>query len=234
MSRTAASYTKVPSLFRATLIRDLRLSFRLRGDLVNPLFFFVMVIALFPLALGPAPGQLQLVAPGVIWIAALLSVLISVDSLFRADFEDGSLEQVLVSPQPLLFYVLAKILAHWLVVTVPLLLLTPVVSLMLFMQTPTLIAIWLSLLLGTPTLCLISSVGAALTVALKRGGVLTAIIALPLYIPVLIFGTSAVQAAAIGLPYTGQLAYLGAGLALALAGLPLGVVASLRISQQLQ
>lgn len=223
-----------PSLFRATLARDLRLSFRQRGDLVNPLFFFVMVIALFPLALGPAPGQLQLVAPGVIWIAALLSVLISVDSLFRADFEDGSLEQVLVSPQPLLFYVLAKICAHWLVVTVPLLLLTPVVSLMLFMQPPTMVAIWLSLLLGTPTLCLISSVGAALTVALKRGGVLTAIIALPLYIPVLIFGTSAVQAAAVELPYTGQLAYLGAGLALALAGLPLGVVASLRISQQLQ
>lgn len=216
--------------FRTLLRRDLILAFRQRSDLVNPLFFFIMVVALFPLGIGPEPATLQKIAPGVIWIAALLSTLLSVDSLFRQDFDDGSLELALLSPQPLFVLVLGKIVAHWLVTALPLILVSPVLGVMLFMDGDTLQATLLSLLLGTPVLSMISAIGAALTVGLRKGGVLVAIIALPLYVPVLIFGTGAVQAASLTLSYTGQLAILGAFLVLALAFAPVAIAAGLRIS----
>lgn len=222
-----------PSLWSgltAVIKRDLLLAFRQRSDMVNPLFFFVMVIALFPLGVGPEPATLRMLAPGVIWIAALLSTLLSVDSLFRQDFDDGSLELVLLSPQPLFVVALGKVLAHWMITAVPLICVTPVLGIMLFMDGNTLLATLYSLLLGTPILSMISAIGAALTVGLRKGGVLIAVIALPLYVPVLIFGTSAVEAAAMTLPYVGQLAYLGAFLVLALTFAPFAIGAALRIS----
>lgn len=227
------STAEVPSLhqgFAALLRRDLLIAFRQRSDLVNPLFFFIMVIALFPLGLGPEKSLLEKIAPGVIWIAALLSTLLSVDSLFRQDFEDGALELALLSPQPLFMLVLGKVVAHWLVAALPLILISPVLGAMLFMDGNTLQATLFSLLLGTPVLSMISAIGAALTVGLRKGGVLVAIIALPLYVPVLIFGTGAVQAASMGMPWGGQLAILGTFLILALTLAPAAIAAGLRIS----
>lgn len=227
------SAQEVPSLwqgFTALLQRDLLIAFRQRSDLVNPLFFFIMVIALFPLGIGPEKSTLEKIAPGVIWIAALLSTLLSVDSLFRQDFEDGALELALLSPQPLFVLVLGKVVAHWLVSALPLILVSPILSVMLFMDTDTVLATVYSLLLGTPVLSMISAIGAALTVGLRKGGVLIAIIALPLYVPVLIFGTGAVQAASMALPYGGQLAILATFLVLALALAPVAIAAGLRIS----
>lgn len=225
--------TEAPSLwqgFTALLRRDLLIAFRQRSDLVNPLFFFIMVIALFPLGIGPEKNVLEKIAPGVIWIAALLSTLLSVDSLFRQDFEDGALELALLSPQPLFVLVLGKVVAHWLVSALPLILVSPILSVMLFMDADTVLATLYSLLLGTPVLSMISAIGAALTVGLRKGGVLIAIIALPLYVPVLIFGTGAVQAASMALPYGGQLAILATFLVLALALAPVAIAAGLRIS----
>lgn len=222
-----------PSLWSgmlAILKRDLLIAFRQRTDMVNPLFFFIMVIALFPLGIGPEPGTLQKIGPGVIWIAALLSTLLSVDSLFRQDFDDGSLELTLLSPQPLFVMAFGKVLAHWLVTALPLICVAPVLSVMLYMDGNTVKVTLYSLLLGTPILSMISAIGAALTVGLRKGGVLIAVIALPLYIPVLIFGTSAVEAASMLLPYAGQLAYLAAFLVLALTFAPFAIAAALRIS----
>lgn len=216
--------------FLALLRRDLVLAFRQRGDMVNPLFFFVMVISLFPLGVGPEPGQLQKMAPGILWIAALLSTLLAVDSLFRQDFDDGALELLLMSPHPLFLLVLAKVLAHWCVTSLPLIIASPFLGAMLFLQGDTLWVVMLTLLIGTPILSMISAIGAALTVGLRKGGVLIAIIALPLYVPVLIFGTSAIQAAATALPFVGQLAYLGALLALAVTFAPFAIAAGLRVS----
>jgi len=210
--------------------RDLTIAFRQRSDMVNPLFFFVMVIALFPLGIGPEPATLQKIGPGVIWIAALLSTLLSVDSLFRQDYDDGSLELALLSPQPLFVLAFGKVLAHWMITAIPLILVAPVLSVMLFMDADTVRVTLYSLLLGTPVLSMISAIGAALTVGLRKGGVLVAVIALPLYIPVLIFGTSAVQAAAMTLPYAGQLAYLAAFLVLSFTFAPFAIAAALRIS----
>ena len=225
--------TNPPSMtqgFMALLRRDLVLAFRQRGDMVNPLFFFVMVISLFPLGVGPESAQLQKMAPGILWIAALLSTLLAVDSLFRQDFDDGALELLLMSPHPLFVLVFAKVLAHWIVTSLPLICAAPFLGAMLFLEGNTLGVVMLTLLLGTPVLSMISAIGAALTVGLRKGGVLIAIIALPLYVPVLIFGTSAIQAAAMGLPFVGQLAYLGALLALALTFAPFAIAAGLRVS----
>ena len=223
----------VPSLWAgmlAVLRRDLLIAFRQRTDMVNPLFFFIMVIALFPLGIGPEPSTLQAIGPGVIWIAALLSTLLSVDSLFRQDFDDGSLELSLLSPQPLFVLAFGKVLAHWLVTALPLICVAPILSVMLYMDAETVKVTLYSLLLGTPVLSMISAIGAALTVGLRKGGVLIAVIALPLYVPVLIFGTSAVEAASMTLPYGGQLAYLAAFLILALTFAPFAIAAALRIS----
>lgn len=227
-STTAES--SVLSLFWAVLKRDLMLAYRKKSDLFNPLIFFLMVATLFPLGVSPEPDFLAEVAPGVVWVAALLATLLSMDSLFRSDFEDGTLEQTLLSPQPLFIVVLAKVLAHWMMSGLPLTLLAPLLGVMLFLPAEGMSGLMLSLLIGTPTLSLIGAIGAALTVGLRKGGVLISLLVLPLYIPVLIFGTSAVQAAVTGLPLAGFFALLGAILALGLVMAPLAIAAALRIS----
>lgn len=222
--------TSVTKLFVQTLKRDMVLAFRRKSELVNPLIFFLIVVTLFPIGVSPEPQFLAELAPGLLWVAALLATLLSMESLFRADFEDGSLEQLLLSPQPLFMVVLAKVSAHWLMSGLALTLVAPVLAVMLFLPAEGMPGLMLSLLLGTPTLSLIGAIGAALTVGLRRGGVLISLLVLPLYIPVLIFGSSAVQAAITGLPLGGYFALLGALLALALALAPLATGAALRIS----
>jgi heme exporter protein B len=189
-----------------------------------------MVVALFPLGIGPAPERLAGVAPGVLWITALLSNLLTSDGVFRSDFDDGSLEQLLLAPQPLYFSVLAYIGAHWLTTGLLLAMFAPVFALMLDLPVAALGTLVGSLLLGTAVLSLLGGIGAALTVGLKRGGMLISLLILPLYMPVLIFGSAAVQAAVTGIPAGPYLAILGAMLCLAIALAPLAVAAGLRIS----
>jgi heme exporter protein B len=210
--------------------RQLVLAIRRPVEIGNPLLFFAMVVALFPLGLGPVPDRLAEFAPGILWIIALLSNLLTSDALFRSDFEDGSLEQLLLSPQPLYLSVLAYTLAHWLVTGVLLALASPLFALMLNLPAAAIPALMLSLLLGTAVLSLVGSIGAALTVGLKRGGMLISLLILPLYMPVLIFGSAAVQAAVTGVPAGPYLALLAAMLSLAIALAPLAVAAGLRIS----
>lgn len=210
--------------------RQLLLAFRRPIDMVNPLVFFAMVIALFPLGLGPAPEKLAGFAPGVLWIIALLSNLLTSDTVFRGDYDDGSLEQLLLAPQPLYLSALAYVCAHWLVTGVPLVLISPLFAVMLNLPVQAVGALALSLLLGTAVLSLIGAIGAALTVGLKRGGMLISLLILPLYMPVLIFGSACVQAAVGGVPVAPYLAILGAMLSLAIALAPLAVAAGLRIS----
>ena len=217
-------------IFFATLKRELQLALRRRSDLVNPLIFFLFFATLFQLGVSPEPTLLALLAPGVVWVAALLATLLAMDSLFRSDFEDGSLEQILLSPQPLFVVVLGKVLAHWMMTGLPLTLMAPLLGVMLFLPAEGMQGLMLSLLIGTPTLSLVGAIGAALTVGLRKGGVLISLLVLPLYIPVLIFGTAAVEDALTGLPVGGHLALLGALLALGLALAPLAIAAALRIS----
>jgi len=222
-----------PSLFRvfATVLkRDLTLAYRRRQDLVNPMIFFVIVVSLFPLGVSPEKTFLQEAGAGVVWVAALLATLLSLDSLFRSDYDDGSLEQLILTPQPLFLIVLAKILSHWLVTGVPLLILSPVLGVMMHLEFETIKVLMLTLLLGTPVLSLIGAIGAALTVGLKSGGVLISLLILPLYIPILIFGTGTVQAASNMLPIDGYIALMGAIFALSLTLSPIAAAAALRIS----
>lgn len=212
------------------LRRQLVLGVRRPIEIGNPLLFFAMVVALFPLGLGPDPAALAGFAPGVLWITALLSSLLTSDAVFRSDFDDGSLEQLLLSPQPLFLSVLAYIGAHWLMTGFLLALVSPVFAVMLNLSTAAMGTLMASLLLGTGILSLLGCVGASLTVGLKRGGVLISLLILPLYIPVLIFGSASVQAAVDGLPAAPYLAILGAMLSLAIALAPLAVAAGLRIS----
>lgn len=212
------------------LRRQLVLAVRRPIEIANPLLFFAMVVALFPLGLGPEPDKLAAFAPGILWIIALLSNLLTSDTVFRSDFEDGSLEQLLLSPQPLFLSVLAYILAHWLITGLLLALVSPLFGLMLNLQANALGALAASLLLGTAVLSLVGGIGAALTVGLKRGGMLISLLILPLYMPVLIFGSAAVQAAVNNAPVGPYLAILGAMLCLAIALAPLAVAAGLRIS----
>lgn len=228
--RSDSAENTLMGLFWAVLKRDLMLAYRKKSDLFNPLVFFLMVATLFPLGVSPEPDFLAEVAPGVVWVAALLATLLSMDSLFRSDFEDGTLEQTLLSPQPLFVVVLSKVLAHWMMSGLPLTLLAPLLGVMLFLPAEGMSGLMLSLLLGTPTLSLVGAIGAALTVGLRKGGVLISLLVLPLYIPVLIFGTSAVQAAVTGLPLAGFFALLGAMLALGVVMAPLAIAAALRIS----
>jgi heme exporter protein B len=189
-----------------------------------------MVAVMFPLAVSPEPKFLAQVAPGVIWVAALLACLLSADGIFRSDFDDGSLEQILVSPQPLVLVVLAKVLSHWIISGFCLALMSPLLAMMLFLPSEGLGALILSLLLGTPTLSLLGAIGAGLTVGLRKGGILISLLILPLYIPVLIFGAGTVQAGAMGLPIAGYLALLGALLVLSMMLAPFAIAAALKIS----
>lgn len=218
------------SVFTLLLARESRLLFRRPAELANPLVFFAIVIALFPLAVGPESQLLQTISPGLVWVAALLAVLLSLDGLFRSDFEDGSLEQWVVSPHPLALLVLAKVLAHWMFSGLALVLLAPLLGLMLGMPVSALPVLLMSLLLGTPVLSLLGAVGAALTVGLKRGGLLLALLILPLYIPVLILGSGALQAALQGLPALGYLLWLSSLTALAVTLSPFAIAAGLKIS----
>lgn len=209
--------------------RDLSLAFRNRAELANPLLFFAVVISLFPLGLGPDPKTLAGIAPGTLWVTALLAVMLSLDALFRGDYEDGTLEQWLVSPQPLPLLVLVRVAGHWLVTGLPLVILAPVLAVALHLPGEAVATLTLSLLLGTPVLSLVGSIGVALIVGLRRGGMLLSLLVLPLYVPVLIFGAGAVEASAAGLPATGQLLFLAALLVLSLTLAPLAAAAALRI-----
>ncbi|NYS61576.1 heme exporter protein CcmB [Halomonas salicampi] len=214
----------------ATLKRDLVLMLRRRGEVLNPLVFFALVITLFPVGISPDPDLLALIAPGLLWVAALLAALLSLDSLFRSDFDDGSLEQLLLAPQPLAALTLAKVAVHWLLTGLPLALMAPILGIMLALPAGSYLVLAVSLALGSATLSLIGAIGAALTVGLARGGVLLSLLVLPLYIPVLIFGAGAVQAAIAGDSVSAHLAILGALLAAALMLAPWAIAASLRIS----
>ncbi len=216
--------------FFATLRRDLLIAFKRRNDLLNPLFFFLIVVTLFPLGVTSVPAELALLAPGVIWVSALLASLLSMDHLFRADYEDGSLEQLLLCPQPLYFLVLAKNISHWLVSGLPLVILSPVLAYMLNLHSEGYVTLVLTLLLGTPILSLIGSIGVALTVGLGSRGLILAVIVLPLCLPVLIIGAMAVSDAILGVPVASHFAVLGAMLALFLSLAPLASGAALRIS----
>lgn len=212
------------------LRRQLVLAVRRPLEIGNPLLFFAMVVALFPLGLGPAPDQLARFAPGILWIIALLANLLSSDAVFRSDFDDGSLEQLLLAPQPLYGAVLSYILAHWLITGVLLAVVSPLFAAMLGLPANAMLTLALSLLLGSGVLSLIGGIGASLTVGLKRGGMLISLLILPFYMPVLIFGSAAVQAAVTGTPAGPYLAILGAMLSLAIALAPLAIAAGLRIS----
>lgn len=218
------------ALAKATFRRDLLLAYRHRGDLMNPMVFFLIVIAFVPLGITPEAKVLSTLAAGMIWVVALLATLLSLDGLFRSDFEDGSLEQMLISPMPLYWSVLAKVLVHWLVTGLPLTFLAPLLGVMLSLPSEGYVPLILSLMLGTGVLSLIGAIGAALTVGLRKGGLLLSLIIMPLYAPVLIFGASAVRAAIDGFAYTGQLAVLGAFLAMALVLAPLAASGALKIS----
>lgn len=212
------------------LKRDLKIAVRHRGDIFNPLLFFIMVVTLFPLGVGPEPQMLSRIAPGIIWVAALLASMLSLERLFKADFADGSLEQMMLSPQPLAILVLAKVFAHWLLTGVPLIICAPLLALLLHLETNSYGALLATLALGTPVLSLLGAIGVALTVGLRKGGILLSLLILPLYIPVLIFATSAIDAAGMNLPYDGQLAIIGALLVGALTLAPFAIGASLRVS----
>ncbi|MEO7251598.1 MAG: heme exporter protein CcmB [Arenimonas sp.] len=215
---------------RAQLSRDLRLVWRRRGDAAQPLLFALMVIALFPLALGAESPMLARIAPGVLWVAVLLAGLLTLDSMFRGDLEDGSLEQLLLSPVPLAWLIAMRVAVHWTVTSLPLLLLAPVFAELLHLPRNLLVPMLCSLALGTPLLSLIGAVIAALTVGIRRSGMLLAVLALPLFLPVLVFGSGAVVAASQGLPWSGAIYLLAAGLALALVLAPLAAATALRIA----
>lgn len=215
--------------FWATLKRDFLIAFRHRGEMTNPLMFFLMVITMVPLGISPESIILSVLAPGMIWVVALLATLLSLDGLFRSDFEDGTLEQMLMSPQPLYFQVLAKVMVHWLVTGLPLTIIAPLLGVMLSLPAEGYLPLWYSLVLGTASLSLIGSIGAALTVALRKGGLLLSLIIMPLYVPVLIFGSSAVNSAIEGFAIGGQMAILGAFLALAIVLAPMAAAGALRI-----
>lgn len=217
-------------IFWHIIKRELQIAMRKQAEILNPLWFFLIVITLFPLVIGPDPELLSRIAPGVAWVAALLSALLSFERLFRDDYIDGSLEQLMLTSQPLVLTALAKVLAHWLLTGLPLILLSPIAALLLSLEIPIWWALVLTLLLGTPVLSCLGAIGVALTVGLRKGGVLLSLLVVPLFIPVLIFSASVLDAAGLSLPYNGQLAILGAILAGVMTLSPFAIAAALRIS----
>ena len=216
--------------FRVQLRRELKLGLYRWGEMLNPLIFFAIMVTLFPLATSPEPKMLALIAPGVIWVAALLATLLALEILFKDDFQDGSLEQLCLAPQALSVLVLAKVLAHWLVTGLPLILFAPIAAHVLFLPEHATGTLVLALLLGTPTLSILGGIGAALTVGLHRGGVLLSLLVLPLMIPVLIFGARVTDLAVQGEVTRGPLYLLAAGLFLSMTLAPLAMSAAVRIS----
>lgn len=220
----------MPKLLAAIALRDLRIAQRRAGDTLTPLAFFLVAASLFPLAVGPEQETLRAIAPGVLWVMALLSCLMSLGRLFEADHRDGSLEQLMLSAAPLPVIVLGKVAAHWLVSGLPLTLLAPVLGLQFGLDAAALLILTLGLAIGTPALGLIGAMGAALTLTARGGAALLALLVLPLFIPVLVFGAGAVQAAQSGLGASAHLSLLGAVLALSLFFAPLAAAAAIRIS----
>jgi heme exporter protein B len=216
--------------FALVIRHDLAMAFRRWSDLAQPLIFFIIVCTLFPLAIGQDRELLRAVGPGAIWVAALLATLLSLNSLFREDFEDGSLEQLALSDQPLSLLLLAKTIAHWLVAALPLVILAPLLALGFDIPAAGVNALWLTLLVGTPTLSLLGAVGAALTAGLRRASGLLAVLLLPLTVPVLIFGARSVDLAASGQSIEGPLLLLGGMTVLALTLTPFATAAAVRVS----
>jgi heme exporter protein B len=215
--------------FSAYLKRDLLLSYRRLGEAASPLMFFLLVSILIPLGVSPDPARLAELAPGMIWVMALLATLLSTEGLFATDHQDGSLEQMLIAPQLLALPVLGKVTAHWLVTGLPLTLVSPLIGLMLSLPAVAMVPMMASLAVGTACLSLIGAVGAALTVSLRKGGLLLSILVIPLYIPVIIFGSAAVQTAVDGFNWLGPLAILAAMLCAAIALCPLAIAGALRL-----
>lgn len=215
---------------RTLISRDVAIALRRRVDSLAALFFFIVTASLFPLAIGPQPELLRAIGPGLIWVCALLASLLSLPRLFTGDFQDGTLEQMLLLGQPLSVLVLAKIFAHWVTTGVPLTLLSPLLGLQFGLPAESLATLVISLLLGTPVLSLLGAIGAALTLGLRAGGALIALLVLPLYIPVLIFGVGAIEQAAFGESVAPHLSLLAAGLLLAVVLSPLAIGAALRLA----
>lgn len=216
--------------FKAYLYRDLLLALRDKGDLTKPLMFFLIVAVMVPLAVAPEAQKLSAIAPGLIWILALLATLLSVERLFSEDYADGSLEQLLISPNMLMMPILGKVTAHWLVIGLPLTLLSPVMAVWFSLPVTAIVPMMLSLGLGTAVLSLVGAVGAALTLP-RQGGVLLALLVMPLYMPILIFGSATIQSAVDGLNWLAPLAMLAALLAVAVVFCPMAISAGLRIAK---
>jgi heme exporter protein B len=216
--------------FLTVLRRELRIALRRKGDALNVLVFFVIVASLFPLGVGPEPNQLRAMAAGVAWIAALLAALLSLPRLFAADYADGTLEQMLVAPQPLAVVVLAKIAGHWLLTGLPLAIVVPLIGLQYGLPSDALGILLLSLLIGTPVLSLLGAAGAALTLGLRGGGALLGLLVLPLFVPVVVFGAGAVTADLIGINPSAHLSLLGAFLAVSSLVGPWAACAALRVA----
>ncbi len=216
--------------FQATLRRDLLIAYKRKNEVVNPFMFFLIVATLFPIGISPEPDRLSEIAAGVLWISTLLASLLAMDSLYRADYEDGSLEQLLLAPHSLYFMVLAKNLAHWLVSGLPVVLVSPLIGYMLNLPAESFGILFVTLLLGTPVLSLLGSIGVALTVGLGSRGLILAVITLPMSVPVLIAGTMAVQQTLNGASLAGYLAIMGAMLLASISLAPLASAAALRIS----
>ncbi|APB99404.1 heme exporter protein CcmB [Polynucleobacter asymbioticus] len=214
----------------AMIHRDLLLVMRRKSEVLTALFFFVVVTSLFPLGIGADAALLRKVAPGVIWVAALLSTLLGLQRMFAADYADGALEQIALSPQPMVLLVTGKIIAHWMVCGLPLVILAPIIGIQFDLGTNSLYVLMATLLLGTPVLSLLGSIGAALTLGVRGGSVLMSLLILPLYIPVLIFGAGAVYAQSVGLETSGHFSLLGALLILALAFVPWVSTAAVKIA----
>ncbi len=216
--------------FSAMLIHDLLISFRQRSEIMLPVLFFIVVVSLFPLAISPDPVVLKNIGPGVIWIAALLSILLSLQNIFRSDFDDGFMDQILLSPYPAPLIVLARLLAQWCAIGLPLILVSPLLGVLLHFDSSVILVLFISLLLGIPCLNMVGAIGAALTTGLRQASALLSLLVLPLYVPVLIFGSNAVIFASKNLPYNGQLLWLAAFLVLSLTLAPIVISASLRVS----
>lgn len=225
-----AASAGLAQVFSGAFRRELLLGFRNRNELINPLVFFLIIVTFLPLGISPEGSVLSLLAPGLLWVVALLASLLSLDGLFRTDFDDGSLEQLMVSPQPLAWVVLAKVLAHWIMTGLPLSILAPLLGVMLSLPVEGYVPLFVSLVVGSASLSLIGAVGAALTVALRKGGLLLSLIVMPLYVPVLIFGSGVVRNAVEGLPFAAPLAILGAILCVAVILAPFAAAGALRIS----
>ena len=210
--------------------RDLLLVMRRKSEVLTALFFFAVVTSLFPLGIGADASLLRKIAPGVIWVAALLSTLLGLQRMFAADYADGALEQITLSPQPMVLLITGKIIAHWIVCGLPLVILAPIIGIQFDLGVNSLYVLMATLLLGTPVLSLLGSIGAALTLGVRGGSVLMSLLILPLYIPVLIFGAGAVYAESVGLNTSGHFSLLGALLILALAFVPWVTTAAVKIA----